>query len=79
MRVCEGLIFKWQKAHYDEVVRSGKRKDTDVDSDKSKKQRAGTSSLLVKAGEYCEGCGKQRHKRESCQLTSHPNYNEKGL
>ena len=33
----------------------------------------------MKAGEYCEGCGKQRHKRESCQLTSHPNYNEKGL
>jgi hypothetical protein len=30
-------------------------------------------------GEYCEGCGKQRYKRESCQLTSHPNYNEKGL
>jgi len=61
MRVCEGLIFKWQKAHYDEVVRSGKRKDTDMDSDKSKKQRAGTSSSVVKAGEYCEGCGKQRH------------------
>ncbi len=79
MRVCEGLIFEWQKAHYDEVVRSGKRKDTEVDSDKSKKQRAGSSSLVVKAGEYCEGCGKQRHKRESCQLTSHPNYNEKGL
>ncbi len=79
MRVYEGLIFKWQKAHYDEVVRSGKRKDTDADSDKSKKQRAGTSSSVVKAGEYCEGCGKQRHKRESCQLTSHANYNEKGL
>jgi hypothetical protein len=77
MRVYEGLIFKWQKAHYDEVVRSGKRKDTDGDSDKTKKQRAGTSSLGVKAGEYCEGCGKQRHKRESCQLTSHRNYNER--
>ena len=49
MRVCEGLILKWQKAHYD-----GKREDTDVDSDKSKKQRAGISSLVVKAGEYCE-------------------------
>ena len=77
MRVYEGLIFKWQKAHYDEVVRSGKRKDTDGDSDKTKKQRAGTSSLGVKAGEYCEGCGKQCHKRESCQLTSHRNYNER--
>ena len=65
--------------HYDEMVRNGKRKDTEVDSDKSKKQRAGSSSSVVKAGEYCEGCGKQRHKRESCQLTSHPNYNEKGL
>ncbi len=54
MQVCEGLIFKWQKALCDEVVRSGKRKDTDVDSDKSKKQRAGISSLVVKAGEYCE-------------------------
>ena len=21
MRVCEGLIFEWQKAHYDEVIR----------------------------------------------------------
>jgi len=61
------------------MVRSGKRKDTDVDSDKSKKQRVGSSSFVVKAGEYCEGCGKQCHKRESCQLTSHPNYNEKGL
>ena len=60
MRVCEGFIFKWQKAHYDEVVRNGKRK-------------------VWQAGEYYEGCGKQRHKRESCQLTSHPNYNENGL
>ena len=38
MRVCEGLIIKWQKAHYDEVVRGGKRKDTEADSDKSKRQ-----------------------------------------
>ena len=60
------MIIKWQKAHYDEVVRNGKRKDTEVDSDKSKKQRAGSSSVVVKAGEYCEGCGKPRHKRESC-------------
>jgi len=73
------LIFKWQKAHYDEVVRNDKRKDTEVDSDKSKKQRAGSSSVVVKTGKYCEGCGKPRHKRESCQLTAHPNYNEKGL
>jgi hypothetical protein len=58
------------------VVRNGKRKDTDVDSDKSKKQLAGSSSFVVKAGEYYEGCGKQRHKRKSCQLTTH---NEKGL
>jgi hypothetical protein len=33
------LIIKWQKAHYDEIVCSGKRKDTEVDSDKSKRQR----------------------------------------
>ena len=78
MRVCEGLIIKWQKAHYDEVVRGGKRKDTEADSDKFKRQRAGSSSVIVKAGEYCEGCGKPRHKRETCQLTGHPNYNEKG-
>ena len=78
MRVCEGLIIKWQKAHYDEVVRGGKRKDTEADSDKSTRQRAGSSSVIVKAGEYCEGCGKPRHKRETCQLTGHPNYNEKG-
>ena len=78
MRVCEGLIIKWQKAHYDEVVRGGKRKDTEADSDKSKRQRAGSSSVVVKAGEYCEGCGKPRHKRETCQLTGHPNYHEKG-
>ena len=51
--MCESLIFKWQKAHYDEVVRSGKRKDTDVDSDKSEKPHAGISSSVVKAGEYC--------------------------
>jgi hypothetical protein len=73
------LIFKWQKAHYDEVVRNGKRKDTEVDSDKSKKQRAGSSSVVVKTGKYCEGCGKPRHKRESCQLAGHPNFNQKGL
>jgi hypothetical protein len=79
MQVCERLIFKWQKAHYDEVVRNGKRKDTDGDADKTKKQRAGPSSAVMKAGEYCEGCGKPRHKRESCQLTAHPNYNKKGL
>jgi hypothetical protein len=70
MRVCEGLIINWQKAHYE---------DTEADSDKFKRQRAGSSSVVVKAGEYCEGCGKPRHKRESCQLTGHPNYNEKGL
>ena len=79
IRVCSGLIFKWQKAHYDEVVRNGKRKEKEVDSDKSKKQRAGSSSYVVKAGECCEGCGKQCHKRKSCLLTVHPNYNEKGL
>jgi hypothetical protein len=79
MRVCEGLIIKWQKAHYDEMVRSDKRKDTEVDSDKSKRQRAGSASIVVEAGQYCEGCGKPHHKRESCQLTAHPNYNEKGL
>ena len=32
----------------------------------------------MKAGEYFEGCGKPRHKRETCQLTGHPKYNEKG-
>ena len=36
-------------------------------------------SKEVKAGEYCEGCGKPRHKRESCQLAGHPNSNQKGL
>ena len=77
MRVCEGLIIKWQKAHYEEGYR-GKRKDTEADSDKSKRPRAGSSSVIVKAGEYCEGCGKPRHKRETCQLTGHPDYNEKG-
>jgi hypothetical protein len=39
MRVCEGLIIKWQKAHYDEVVRGGKRKNAEADSDKAKRQR----------------------------------------
>ena len=33
----------------------------------------------MKAGEYFEGCGKPRHKRESCQLAGHPNSNQKGL
>jgi hypothetical protein len=47
MRVCEGLIIKWQKAYYDEMVRSGKRKDTEVDSDKSKRQCAGSASVVV--------------------------------
>ena len=42
------------------MVRNGKRKDTEVDSDKSKKQRAGSSSVVLKAGEYCEGCGNPR-------------------
>ena len=65
MRVCEGLIIKWQKAHYDE----------EADSDKAKRQRAESASREVKAGEHCEGCGKPRHKRESCQLAGHPNFN----
>jgi len=49
------------------------------DSDKFKRQRAESASREVKAGEYCEGCGKPRHKRESCQLDGHLNFNQKGL
>jgi len=79
MRVCEGLIIKWQKAHYDEVVRGGKRKNAEADSDKAKRQRTESASREMKAGENCEGCGKPRHKRESCQLAGHPNFNQKGL
>jgi len=79
MRVCDGLIIKLQKAHFDELVRGGKRKDAGAGSDKSKRQRAESASGGVKAGEYCEGCGKPRHKRESCQLAGHLNFNQKGL
>jgi hypothetical protein len=79
MRVCKGLIINWLKAHYDEVVCGGKRKDSEADSDKSKRQRAGSSLVVVMGGEYYEGCDKPRHKRESCQLIGHPNHNEKGL
>jgi hypothetical protein len=61
------------------VVRGGKRKDAEADSDKFKRQRAESASGGVRAGENCEGCGKPRHKRESCQLTQHPDYSEKGL
>ena len=53
--------------------------ETIADSDKSKRQRAESASGGVKAGEYCEGCGKPCHKRESCQLAGHPNFNQKGL
>lgn len=37
MRVYAGLIIKLQKAHYDEVVRGEKRKDSEADADKSKR------------------------------------------
>ena len=60
------------------MVRGGRRKDAEADSDKSKRQRAELPLGGVKAGEYCEGCGKPRHKRESCQLSEHPNFNKKG-
>jgi hypothetical protein len=73
MRVYEGLIIKLQKAHYDEVVRGEKRKASEADADKSKRQRAESTSSGVRTG---EGCGKSRHRRESCQLSD---FNKKGL
>jgi hypothetical protein len=67
MRVCEGLIIKWQKAHYDEVARGRTRKRILI----RPKGSAKSASREVKAGERCEGCGKPRHKRESCQLAGY--------
>jgi hypothetical protein len=29
-------------------------------------------------GEHCEGCGIPRHKRESCNLKEHPDFNKEG-
>ena len=80
LKTCEGLIVEWQKAQYNESVRGGgKRKDGNQESDRDKKQRPDYPPPAFKSGEYCEGCGVPRQKREACNLTRHPDFNPKGL
>ena len=77
LKVCEGLIVKWQKAQYNEGIRGDKRKEGHYDTERDKKQRADVTAPAFKSGEYSEGCGIPRHRRESCNLTIHPDYNQR--
>ena len=48
LKVCEGLIVKWQKAQYNEGVRRGKRKEGQYDTERDKKQRANVAASAFK-------------------------------
>ena len=42
-------------------------------------ESTGYKPLLISSmGEHCEGCGIPRHKRETCNLKEHPDFNKEG-
>jgi hypothetical protein len=84
LRVCEGLILKWQSAHFDSLNRGGKRSSVGGqvqgdDGSKSKRTRAEQGAYATSDDNHCEACGIPRHRRDQCQLNDHPDWNNKGL
>ena len=80
--LCEGLIVQWERLHFDSVSRGMKRKEGTDDGEGNKKARGESSGyrplMIASVGEHCEGCGIPRHKRETCHLREHPDFNKEG-
>jgi len=73
--LCEGLIVQWERLHYD----SGLTGNEGEGNKKARGKSTGYKPLLISSmGEHCEGCGIPRHKRESCNLKEHPDFNREG-
>ena len=84
LRVCEGLILKWQRAYFDSLSRGGKRVSVSgqvhVDeASKPKRARAEQGAYATSDDNHCEGCGIPRNRRDQCQLSDHPDWNSRGL
>jgi hypothetical protein len=82
--VCEGLILKWQRAHFDSLSRGGKRTSASGqvqvdDSSRPKRVRAEQGAYATGDNNHCEGCGIPRHRRDQCQMSDHPDWNSRGL
>ena len=73
LRVCEGLILKWQRAYFDSLIRGGKRASVSGqvhvdDANRPKRVRAEQGAYTTSDDNHCEGCGIPRHRRDQCQL-----------
>jgi hypothetical protein len=84
LRVCDGLILKWQRAHFDNLNRGGKRANSGGqvqgnEANRSKRTRVEPGAYTTGDNKHCERCGISRHKREQCQFSDHPDFNKKGL
>ena len=59
-----------------------KRKEGTEEGEGTKKARGESSGyrplMIASVGEHCEGCGIPRHKRETCHLREHPDFNKEG-
>ncbi len=59
-----------------------KRKEGNDDGEGNKKARGESSEykplMIASVGEHCEGCGIPRHRRETCHLREHPDFNKEG-
>ena len=67
--------MQWERLHYD----SGLTGNEGEGNKKARGESTGYKSLLISSmREHCEGCGIPRHKRESCNLKEHPDFNREG-
>ena len=59
-----------------------KRKEGNDEGEGNKKARGESTGykplFIASVGEHCEGCGIPRHKRKTCYLREHPDFNKEG-
>ena len=80
--LCDGLIVKWERLHFDSVSRGMKRKEGNDEGDGNKKARGESTEykplLIASVVEHCKGCGIPCHQRETYKLKEHPDFNKEG-
>jgi len=67
--LCDGLIVKWERLHFDSVSRGMKRKEGNDEGDGNKKARGESTEykplLIASVVEHCKSCGIPCHQRET--------------
>jgi len=76
--LCEGLVVQWERLHFGWGMNRKEGNDEGEGNKKARGESSGYKPLLIASIEHCEGCGIPRHKRETCNLEEHPDFNKEG-